>query len=132
MGDVFDPPPLSDFFRAMSTGTEVNPESVEMTVDGNIVGLSSQESVTIRVVPTLIRVITVENDEYPQYDYEFEGWLLGNYPERIHILGYFQVHEAGTIAGASVHVLRPGEETGTNKSFPKYDRQTKSYFKPAR
>ena len=105
----FDTPTLEAFFDAMKQGTRHCPRGVEMLMEAKDVGMEDTGGeIIVQIVPTLIRSVVV--DEYELYEYEFEGWILGDYgPDRIWVRGDLQTGDdiPGVIFEAHVHVIRP-------------------------
>ncbi|NEA65306.1 hypothetical protein [Streptomyces sp. SID12488] len=85
--------------------------------------------VTIQMVPTLLRTIFVS--EQGCAEYEFEGWLLGDYPERIWVQGQLRTGgEPGVVDEGSIRRLVAHEEIGTDPFFPELNPETYSYELP--
>ncbi|WP_406123745.1 hypothetical protein OHQ89_16250 [Streptomyces canus] len=76
---------------------------------------------TILVVPTAIRTVydyypanQERREEHALPEYEFEGWLLGDYPRKIWVIGSLLGPDVGeTIKLVSLCQLEQDEEAGT-------------------
>jgi hypothetical protein len=94
-----------------------------MRVRGEFVGTDGMETVVILVAPTAIRAVYDNpdrpNERHEAAEYEFEGYLVGDYRDKIWVIGELSNNtpdERGRIDEITVYRLEPGEEMGIYKS----------------
>ena len=110
---------IDHFFDCLRTSRRWAPKALAFDVDGIFVGTDEEERVTILVVPTTIRTIYdyypsghARREEHQVPEYEFEGWLLGDYPRKIWVVGAL-LGQGVKIDLVSLCQLELGEEFGT-------------------
>lgn len=109
-------PQLDDYFNCLRSNLRWAPKALEFTVDGKFVDTEQEDSVTVLVVPTSIRIAhdyykPGVREEHQKPEYEFEGWLLGDYPRKT----WVRIGMRGTaelIEETTLYRLEPGEEMG--------------------
>lgn len=109
-------PQIDDIFQCLRSNSRRSPKSVTYCVNGDFIGADEEEIVTVSVVPTAIRSVYNSFDgvgishEHKLPEYEFEGWLLGDYPQKIWTL--VELRGGDPVREATLYRLEPGEETG--------------------
>ncbi|MGW1863979.1 hypothetical protein ACWCPS_00285 [Streptomyces mauvecolor] len=113
---------LGEFFDCIRLSKRWSPKALQFIAQGRLVGLPDEEAdIAILVVPTAIRAVfspvsTSPDDATIQMpEFEFEGWLLGEYSERIWVRGELRINSIeGTEPNeCTLYRLAPGEEMGT-------------------
>jgi len=111
---------LADFFRCIESSRRWSPQSLQFETQAALLGIEDNLKVSILVVPTAIRTIfdpawEKPDEVFEKPEYEFEGWLLGDYPEKVWILGHLSAQSDGSLNNpATAYRLFPGEEAGTS------------------
>ncbi|MGW6571388.1 hypothetical protein ACWGAN_04340 [Streptomyces sp. NPDC054945] len=109
-------PQLDDYFSCLRSNLRWAPKALEFRVRGKFVDTDQEDFVTVLVVPTSIRVAhdyykPGVREEHQHPEYEFEGWLLGDYPRKT----WVRIEMRGTaelIEETTLYRLEPGEEMG--------------------
>ncbi|KJS53495.1 hypothetical protein VM98_24905 [Streptomyces rubellomurinus subsp. indigoferus] len=111
-----DENPIDALFERLKNSPRWAPQAIQMNVTGEFVGTDGEEWVTVLVVPTAVHAVYDYDPDHPlskhqEAEYEFEGWLLGDYREKIWVIG--SLLQSGLI---TLTRLEPGEEIGTEFS----------------
>ncbi|OEJ61053.1 hypothetical protein BGM19_26625 [Streptomyces agglomeratus] len=104
---------VDDFFDCLRGNPRWAPKILPFRVQGEFVETDEEECVTILVVPTAIRTIydyyaEGAREEHEAPEYEFEGWLVGDYPRKVWVIGTLLAN-----GDVCLYRLEPGEELGT-------------------
>ncbi|ELP65690.1 hypothetical protein ACKI1I_46130 [Streptomyces turgidiscabies] len=116
---------LADFFACIEHNHRLSPKSLAFDVQAELLGLDSQGLVRVHVVPTAIRVTHNPAHAKPEAffnvpEYEFEGWLSGDYPEKVWVIGWLGTDDSGQLTEAIFYRLKPSQELGTLPTFPEH------------
>ncbi|MEV0537091.1 hypothetical protein [Kitasatospora sp. NPDC050463] len=125
---------LNDFLSAMLS-SPCNPRPVRIEVGPEFVrlpaiGIDGADPIAIQLIPTMIKMMAVK--EFVYYQYEFEGWLVGDYPERDWVYGELQLgSDDGELCFAGIARTSTTEERakhlGLRPYFPVSDPESFVY-----
>jgi hypothetical protein len=112
--DVRYPPTVEQVIAAMCGSRLDRPLPLALVVHESMLGGDFQEDVTVPMVPTALRIMLSGHDLIQFPEFEFEGWVPSDEEPRVWVRGWLRTNsQSGEVEEASIRVLEPGEEWGT-------------------
>ncbi|WP_427923832.1 hypothetical protein [Streptomyces sp. cg40] len=104
---------LDDFYECMKSSRRSESKTLLFEACGSLTDTDEINRFPLRITPTSLRVVYSWDVEEDLPCYEFEGWVVGEYPEKIWVYGILYTGIEGQLEEGHIIRLLKGEEAGT-------------------
>ncbi|MCM2417682.1 hypothetical protein [Streptomyces sp. RKAG293] len=104
---------IDDIFECMKSSRRGAPKSLMFEACGSLTALDEISRFPLRICPTNLRVVYSPDIDDGLPCYEFEGLVVGDYPEKIWVNGILYTGIEGQLEEGHVIRLAKSKEAGT-------------------